>query len=435
MLLVSTLIDRLALVDAVDEMVGPIKQRDRGLTAGEFVASLVECLVGGGDFLSDLDHARADEVGAQLRSVEPPPSTTANSLARRFGGEQIAAVEMANAHIVRRGFASLPRAQRRQLQAQRPTIDLDSTEIEVYGAAKRGVAYNYLGQRAMRALPATWANLGVTLAADLFDGATDPRSRAVEVLHRALDALPEGLRRPIVRLDSGFFAEPIITAIRDAGADWAVAVPRNPAVWRAIRAVNKRSWRPALDLPGAHVADLDYQPAGWPPCRAVVRRVRYRPDEISHNPRARRRRTIDPDQLALFDAGNAGVLYSYSIILTNLRGRPDRIEHWFRQRTQIEDRIRDTKLGYALRHLPSGHPNVNQTWAWAAHLALNLSVLLQAIAYPDDQRAHAKRLRREVLHIAGRLTSHARRHVLHLGTDSDHIIRGLRRLDRLRPAA
>jgi hypothetical protein len=435
MLAAATLIERLEVVEAIDDAVGPIKERDRGLSAGEFVTSLAECLIGGGDFLSDLDHARADQAGAFLRAVTPPPSTTANSLARRFGDEQIAALQRANAQIVQRGFAGLPRGERRRLHTERPTVDVDSTEIEIYGAAKRASAYNYLGQRAVRALPATWANLGVTLAADLFAGNIDPRSRAIPVIQQALSCLPAGLRRPIVRLDSGFFALPVINTIRDCGADWAVAVPRNRAVWRAIRAVKRGSWRPALDLPGAEIAELDYQPSGWPPCRAMVRRVRYRPDQISTNPRARRRRTIDPDQLALFDTGKHGALYGYSIICTSLRGRPERIEHWFRQRTQIEDRIRDTKLGYALRHLPSGHPHVNHTWAWAAHLALNLTVLLQAIAYPNDQRAHAKRLRRELLCIPGRLTTHARSYTLHLPTGYEHIIDGLRRLDRLRPAA
>jgi len=435
MLAAATLIERLEVIETIDAAVGPIKERDRGLSAGEFVTSLAECLIAGGDFLADLDHARADEAGAFLRSVVPPPSTTANSLARRFGNEQISALAQANAYVVKRGFAALARRDRRRLTAERPTVDIDSTEIEVYGAAKRASAYNYLGQRAVRALPATWANLGVTLAADLFAGDIDPRSRAIPVIQQALDALPAGLRRPIVRLDSGFFARSVITAIRDAGSDWAVAVPRNRAVWHAIRAVKKGSWRPAVDLPGAEIAELDYRPNGWPPGRAIVRRVRYRPQQISHNPRARRRRTIDPDQLALFDTGRHSALYGYSIILTSLRGRPERIEHWFRQRTQIEDRIRDTKLGYALRHLPSGHPNVNHTWAWAAHLALNLTVLLQAIAYPNEARAHAKRLRRELLCVPGRLTTHARSYTLHLPTGYGHIIEGLRRLDRLRPAA
>jgi len=31
-------------------------------------------------------------------------------------------------------------------------------------------------------------------------------------------------------------------------------------------------------------------------------------------------------------------------------------EHWYRHRTTVENISRDSKLGAALRHLPSGYP-------------------------------------------------------------------------------
>jgi hypothetical protein len=41
-------------------------------------------------------------------------------------------------------------------------------------------------------------------------------------------------------------------------------------------------------------------------------------------------------------------------------------EHWYRHRTQIENIFRDTKHGGALRHLPSGYPQINRAWMWRA---------------------------------------------------------------------
>ena len=38
-----------------------------------------------------------------------------------------------------------------------PTIDMESTEVEVYGRRKKGVAYNYAGQQAGRPHLVTWA--------------------------------------------------------------------------------------------------------------------------------------------------------------------------------------------------------------------------------------------------------------------------------------
>jgi hypothetical protein len=74
------------------------------------------------------------------------------------------------------------------------------------------------------------------------------------------------------------------------------------------------------------------------------------------------------------------------------------VEAWFRHRTDIEDRTHEAKLGAALRHLPSGHHSVNTVWTWAALLAGNLSVLLQALTRIDDNgRATGARQRHELL--------------------------------------
>ena len=98
------------------------------------------------------------------------------------------------------------------------------------------------------------------------------------------------------------------------------------------------------------------------------------------------------------------------------------VEAWFRRRTDIEDRIREAKLGAALRHLPSGSATVNTVWMWAALLAGNLSVLLQALTGIDEHgRAHAARLRHELLCVRARLVHHGRRLTLRL-PPGDHLL-------------
>jgi|GEM_PF-6771342 len=63
-------------------------------------------------------------------------------------------------------------------------------------------------------------------------------------------------------------------------------------------------------------------------------------------------------QLALLEAGeDAGALYGYSFILTDRDEDAVWIEHHHRHRAQIEERIREAKLGAALRNLPSGDIN------------------------------------------------------------------------------
>ena len=74
------------------------------------------------------------------------------------------------------------------------TINLDTADVEVYGRKKRGVAYNYQGQRCGRPHVATWAETATALAADLMAGDEDPRGHAAELLRRALASLPASAR-------------------------------------------------------------------------------------------------------------------------------------------------------------------------------------------------------------------------------------------------
>ncbi len=412
-------VDRiLGVASTIDSYVGSIKARRQGLSAGELVLSMAETMLAGGDFMIDLDNlARADHAGAALRAVaEAPASTTFIALAKRFDDVAIGDMESAVGVLVRRAFAALPEERRSALASQRPTIDLDPTDIEVYGSKKEGVAYNYAGQRAGRAHPVVWAEAGVVLAADLGSGRDDPRPQAPSLIARAVAALPEGLGRPRVRADAGFFDRGVAEAALANGCDFAIAAKRNKAVWRAARTVEKQAWQPASGMAGAEVAECPYTPGGWPEgTQTIVRRVRLNADQVRTDPRSRRRRTIDPEQLRLVLDGEADHVYAYSFIVTNLAGDPVEIEAWFRERAQVEERIKDSKCGLALRHLPSGYEAVNTVWMWSALLALNLSAWTQGLGGIDaDGRAHAKRARRELFCIPARVIHHARQVVLRL---------------------
>jgi hypothetical protein len=160
---------------------------------------------------------------------------------------------------------------------------------------------------------------------------------------------------------------------------------------------------------------------------------------ISADPRARRRKTIPAEQLTLALDGDIDQVWAYSFIVTNLDlSTPEKartVESWYRHRTDIEDRIRDAKHGAALRHLPSGHLEVNTAWMWGALLAVNLSAWLHELGGLDDgqgrERAHLTRLRRELICIPGRVTHHARRTQLRLPPGANILAEVLARLRAL----
>jgi hypothetical protein len=446
MLTVTELVDRLGVVSALDNAVGPIKQRARGLTGGEFLVGLASAQLAGEDYLVGLDRRRADTAGGLLAPVATAPSTTAATLAKRFDRPAWHSVEAAIGIISGRVLGHLDPRRRATLLAS-PTLDIDATEVEVYGARKQGVAYNYKGQRAGRPHLATWAEAGVVLAADLLAGDVDPRAGVVDLFARALhglDAAAPGHGRVRVRGDIGYFTKDLAQAVIAAGCDFAIGANRNPATWRAAAAVPEQAWVEADGMTGAQVAVAAYTPAGWPlGTRCLIRRVRHEATVISADPRARRRKTIPSEQLALALDGDVDTVWAYSFIVTNLDvstpAKAAAVESWYRHRTDIEDRIRDAKHGAALRHLPSGNAAVNTAWMWGALLAVNLSAWLQELGGLDDGRgrgrAHLTRLRRDLICLPGRVINHARRTVVRLPPGDHQLAEVLSRLRELQPAA
>jgi hypothetical protein len=283
---------------------------------------------------------------------------------------------------------------------------------------------------------ASWAETEITLAADLGEGTDDPRATAPGLLRRALAALPERARaggRVALRADAGYFAGQLARAAHDEKIAFAIGAKRIAPLWRLLAGIAEEDWTDATEMDGAQVAVAEYCPDWWPAnTRLLVRRVKLDPAQVSADPRSRRRRTLHPAQRALPipELAEAGAIYGYSFILTNLDvSAPDKAaaaEHWYRHRTTIENLFRDSKHGAALRHLPSGYAQVNTAWMWGALLAASMAAWLhQLTAATRGQnilaghgvrggKAMIATLRRRIISIPGRLIRHARHLILRL---------------------
>jgi Transposase DDE domain len=224
------------------------------------------------------------------------------------------------------------------------------------------------------------------LAADLLAGHEDPRRDAPALLRRALAALPAPARRGRIRLraDAGYFAGQLARAALFTDIEFAIGARRIAPLWRLLNGLTEADWTDAIDMParpdrrGRLLPELV---AGRD--RLLIRRVRLDVEHgaVSADPRARRRRTLHPDQRTLplpelTALAATSPVYGYSFIVTNLdvsTGAAAAVQHWYRHRTQIENLFRDAKHGAALRHLPSGYPEVNRAWMWGALLAASLT--------------------------------------------------------------
>jgi hypothetical protein len=201
-------------------------------------------------------------------------------------------------------------------------------------------------------------------------------------------------------------------------------------MWRALAEIPEDAWADATMMRGAQVAETAFTPTGFvhEPLRLIVRRVTVSAAELrAGNPRARRRTTIPADQLQMVLDGRLDSTFAYSLIVTDIPTADKdtvAVEHFHRQRAQIEERFKDAKLGQPLRHLPSGNLDANRLWLACCLLALNITALIcdispAAAACPDAPdhtplRRHAKALRRILFNVPARITRSARQTIVHL---------------------
>ena len=432
--IVGALARRTRLVELIDAELDQVrtaravKRRQRGLSPGALVMSLAECQIAGAECFDDIEDVRADQAGAALRAVADTPSApTARQLAKRFRRSHIRAIERAQARVAER----LDRDAGRD-SGEDVTFDLDATDTEVYGPKKEGAARGHGGALGYCSYVVTWAQRGRALTSEL-TGANRARISAREsaaMIARAAKLLGAGHGQITARVDSGFYSAELMGALRTQRVRFSMSAPRTSTMWRALREIPEHAWADATSMRGAQVAETAFTPTGFAhePLRLIVRRVTVSAAELrAGNPRARRRTTIPADQLEMVLDGTLDSTFAYSFIVTDIpvadKTTTD-IEHFHRQRAQIEERFKDAKLGQPLRHLPSGNLDSNRLWLSCCLLALNITAMICDISpaaaasgdAPDGAplRRHAKALRRILFSVPARITRSARQTTLHL---------------------
>src|ERR1700758_2235132 len=92
-------------------------------------------------------------------------------------------------------------------------------------------------------------------------------------------------------------------------------------MWQQLAEIEEDAWQDATCMDGAQVAERPFTPQGWSDeqLRLIVRRVPVTAGELlDGNPKARRRKTIPPEQLQMVLDGQLDSTFAYSFILTDI---------------------------------------------------------------------------------------------------------------------
>jgi len=191
----------------------------------------------------------------------------------------------------------------------------------------------------------------------------------------------------LLRADSGFWSTKAFERLEKAGWRYSIGVRMQKGVAAAVEAISEESWQ-AIDYPEGGEAQIAETVYGGR--RLIVRRTRLL------GPQAE----LWPD-------------WRHFAFITNREEEIALVEAEHREHAVVEQVIADLK-DQALAHFPSGQFNANGAWAVLACLAHNLLRWTQLLGLPGTTVRAARTLRRRLIGLPGRLTSHARGWTLHL---------------------
>ena len=162
---------------------------------------------------------------------------------------------------------------------QRVVLDMDSTEIPVYGQQEQS-AYNGHFESSCYHPLLLFNREGDCLAAKLRPGNVHSANDWEELLLPEIERQQKLGKEVVFRADAAFAKPEIYGALEERGVKYAIRIPANDSLQRDIeelltRPVGRPSKKPLVEFKG-----FRYQAASWKTARRVVAKVEHHPGEL-----------------------------------------------------------------------------------------------------------------------------------------------------------
>ena len=408
LVLVRELAGRLGVGELLDRVT--VKKRGHGYSPSQAILGLCETLIAGGECLDDVALLRGDSAQELLRGHGLPDPTTLDRFLRRFSLGHIGQLNRALDEVFARVQPLLDR--------ETVTLDLDATYIEHHGpvGSRQGTRGTYKGKVAWHPLLCFVGETGEWLHAKLRNGHAGASSGATRFLDECLRRLPDGARL-FLRADEGFWGQHFFADCERKQITYTVGAPLIASVRGRISEIAEQDWQPASYRGSSEVASFRWRPTSWKQERRFI--VRRDPVETG-------------EQLTL-----EGREWHYWALVTNDSERSaDELECWQRAKANLENQIKEAKLGLGLDNLPCKSFHANWAYLLCTLLAFNLLAWLKLLALPERERSsHAKRLRFRFIAVAATVGRSGRRLVLRLSAGYPHLNDFIETLQRIRGLA
>jgi hypothetical protein len=278
----------------------------------------------------------------------------------------------------------------------RAVLDMDSTEIPVYGEQAQSADNGHFESTCYH--PRLLFNReGDCLAAKLRPGNVHSAEGWEELLLAEIERQQTLGKEVVFRADAAFAKPEIYEALEERGVKYAIRIPANDTMVRdieelLIRPVGRPSHKPVV-----RDKSFLYRAANWSKARRVVAKVEFHAGELF--PRV-------------------------AFIVTNLELPSRALARFYNKRGTVEQWIKEDKLAVNWTRLSCHRFRRNEVRLWLSVIAYNLGNLWRRLALPRRIRNWSlTSLQHRLVKTGGRLVKHARYYWLLLA--ESHLTRRL----------
>lgn len=278
----------------------------------------------------------------------------------------------------------------------RTVLDMDSTEIPVYGEQEQS-AYNGHFESTCYHPLLLFSREGDCLAVKLRPGNVHSAEGWEELLLPEIERQQKLGKEVVFRADAAFAKPEIYEALEERGVKYAIRIPANDNLERDIaellpRPVGRPSIKPWVEYKG-----FLYQAASWKTARRVVTKVEHHPGELF--PRV-------------------------GFIVTNLTLPSRAVVRFYNKRGTAEQWIKEGKQAVKMTRLSCHRFRSNEVRLWLSVIAYNLGNLWRRLVLPKKiEKWSLTSLQQRLVKTGGRLIKHARYYWLLLA--ESHLTRRL----------
>ena len=285
-------------------------------------------------------------------------------------------------------FAALARINRELIgrveaidSPERVVLDMDSTEIPVYGEQEQS-AYNGHFESTCYHPLLLFNREGDCLAAKLRPGNVHSAEGWEELLLPEIDRQQKQGKQVVFRADAAFAKPEIYEALEERGVKYAIRIPANDSLERDVAELLTRPAGRPSHKPVVRYKSFLYQAESWKKARRVVAKVEFHSGELF--PRV-------------------------GFIVTNLETDRRAVVRFYNKRGSAEQWIKEGKQAVKMTRLSCHRFRSNEVRLWLSVIAYNLGNLWRRLVLPlRVGKWSLTGLQQRLVKTGGRLIKHAR---------------------------